>query len=56
MYERLKALYLTGQLSDAGLNNAVTKGWITQAQADEIRAAKAAQDNPPVEPPAEPAP
>lgn len=44
MYDRLRTLYLTGQLSDAGLQNAVTKGWITQAQADQIRADKAAQD------------
>lgn len=44
MYDRLHYLYLSGQLSDAGLQNAVTKGWITQAQADQIRADKAAQD------------
>lgn len=54
MYERLKAMYLDGRLNDAGLNNAVTKGWITQDQADEIRAAKAVQDNPPVEPAPQP--
>lgn len=40
MYDRLRSLYLAGSLSDAGLDNAVTKGWITQAQADEIRAAE----------------
>lgn len=44
MYDTLRRLYLTGSLSDAGLQNAVTKGWITQAQADQIRADKAAQD------------
>jgi hypothetical protein len=44
MYEYLKRLYLAGSLSDAGLQNAVTKGWITQAQADQIRADKATQD------------
>lgn len=44
MYDRLHALYLSGQLSDAGLQNAVAKGWITQAQADQIRADKAAAD------------
>lgn len=43
MYERLHFLYLSGQLTDAGLQNAVTKGWITQEQADQIRADKAAQ-------------
>lgn len=30
-------LYLSGQLTDEGLDNAVAKGWITQADADEIR-------------------
>lgn len=44
MYDYLRRLYLAGSLSDAGLQNAVTKGWITQAQADQIRADKAAQD------------
>jgi hypothetical protein len=44
MYDRLRTLYLSGQLSDAGLQNAVTKKWITQAQADQIRADKAQQD------------
>lgn len=44
MYDRLRQLYLTGQLSDAGLQNAVSKKWITQAQADQIRADKAQQD------------
>lgn len=43
MYERLRVMYLDGRLSDAGLQNAVTKTWLTQVQADEIRAEKAAQ-------------
>ncbi len=43
MYDTLRRLYLAGSLTDAGLQNAVTKGWITQAQADQIRADKAAQ-------------
>ena len=43
MYNYLLNLYLSGRLNDAGLDNAVTKGWITQDQADSIRAAKAAQ-------------
>lgn len=42
MFERLKGLYLTGRLDDAGLDNAVTRGWITDQQAADIRAAKAA--------------
>lgn len=40
MYNRLKRLYLAGQLSDAGLANAVKRGWITQEQMDEIIASK----------------
>ena len=43
MYEYLKRMYLAGTLSDAGLQNAVTKRWITQEQADQIRAEKNAQ-------------
>lgn len=37
MFETLKRLYDTGALSEAGLENAVAKGWITEGQADEIR-------------------
>ena len=37
MFETLKRLYDNGKLTSDGLNNAVAKGWITQAQADEIR-------------------
>lgn len=40
MYERLLALYLDERLTDAGLDNAVSKEWITEAQAVEIRTAK----------------
>lgn len=36
MYERLKALYEAGKLSDLQIEMAVTKGYITQAQANEI--------------------
>ena len=36
MFERLKRLYAEGKINETGINNAVTKGWITQAQADEI--------------------
>jgi hypothetical protein len=44
VYLTLRRLYLAGSLSDAGLDSAVTKRYITQAQADQIRADKAAQD------------
>lgn len=44
MYATLRRLYLAGSLSDAGLDNAVWKGYISQEQADQIRADKAAQD------------
>ncbi len=36
MFDRLKALYDTGRLTDAQLAAAVTRGWITQDQADQI--------------------
>lgn len=36
MYERLKALYESGQLSLDGLNKAVEKGWITEEQKQSI--------------------
>lgn len=29
MYERLKRLYKAGRLTEIGLQNAVSKGWIT---------------------------
>jgi len=38
MYERLCVLYHDGRLDDAGLDAAVGRGWVTQEQADEIRA------------------
>ena len=44
MYERLKRLYLAGSLTDAQLDKAVLKGWITSEQAQEIRDAKVLQD------------
>lgn len=40
----LRGMYLRGTLTDAGLDAAVTKGRITQEEADAIRAAKVAQD------------
>lgn len=36
MFERLQALYRAGRLDDAGLQSAVSRAWITQAQADQI--------------------
>lgn len=36
MYERIKRLYNTGKLSIDGVRNAVTKGWITEAECAEI--------------------
>lgn len=44
MYTYLRNLYLGGRLTEAGLDNAVAKGYITQAQADQIRADKAEAD------------
>ena len=44
MYERLKRLYLERRLTDAQLDKAVLKGWITSEQAQEIRDAKVLQD------------
>ena len=36
MFENLKRLYLNGTATVNTINNAVVKGWITQAEADEI--------------------
>lgn len=46
MYNRLKKLYLAGRLNDVGLENAVTRGWITEDQKAEIIEAKKEQDAP----------
>lgn len=40
MYENLKRMYLEGKLTDEQLEKAVTKGWITEEQFNEIREAK----------------
>ena len=45
-YNRLKKLYLAGRLNDVGLENAVTRGWITEDQKAEIIEAKKEQDAP----------
>lgn len=36
MFERLKRLYNERKLDEAGICNAVAKGWLTEEQADEI--------------------
>ena len=36
MFDRLKYLYDNGKLSAVGLYNAVSKGWMTAAQYNEI--------------------
>lgn len=39
MFEMLRTMYLAGTLDDAGLDKAVDpKGWITQSEADAIKA------------------
>ena len=41
MLERIKSLYLSGQLDENGLARAVKRKWITEEQAEEIRNIKA---------------
>ncbi|WP_338537131.1 XkdX family protein [Helicovermis profundi] len=36
MYEMLKNLYSKGKVNEEHLNNAVLKGWITEAEKKEI--------------------
>lgn len=43
MYDYLFGMYMRGTLTDAALDAAVTKGWVTADEAAQIRAAK----NPP---------
>lgn len=40
MFARLNRLYVSGKLTAAELSNAVIKGWITEAQKQEILAMK----------------
>ena len=40
MYERLKRLYLADRLTDAALQTAVKRGWITNEEKEEIIEAK----------------
>lgn len=36
MFEIIKRNFLAGRIDEAGVQNAVKKGWITEAQAAEI--------------------
>ena len=36
MFEYLKELYREGKISEAGLDNAVSKGWITEEEKQKI--------------------
>ena len=36
MFEYLKSLYQKGKISEVGLDNAVSKGWITEEEKQEI--------------------
>ena len=36
MFERLRALYASGRLTDSQVHAAAVRGWITEAQAAEI--------------------
>lgn len=44
MFNRLKKLYMAGRLTEAGLDNAVVKGWITAEQKAAIIAEKEAEN------------
>ena len=46
MYYTIKRIYLEGRINDAGLDKAVAKGWITEAQEEEIKQAKANGEKP----------
>ena len=46
MSNRLKKLCLAGRFNGRGLENAVTRGWITEDQKAEIIEAKKEQDAP----------
>jgi len=36
MYSILKKMYVAGKLTETGLDNAITKGWITETEKEEI--------------------
>ena len=44
MFEIIKRNYLAGRIGAAGVQNAVKKGWLTAAQAEEIRAVESVVD------------
>lgn len=37
MFERIRRLYQSGRLAEAGLQEAVRRGWISREQAEKIR-------------------
>ena len=41
MYETVKRLYLEGRIAETGLDNAISRGWITAYDKEAIMAAKA---------------
>lgn len=43
MYHTLYRLYIEGRLTEIGLTNAVSKGWIVEEQKQEIIASKSTQ-------------
>ncbi|AGF54537.1 hypothetical protein B0P06_001390 [Clostridium saccharoperbutylacetonicum] len=43
MYETLRRLYQESKLKETGLNNAITKGWITEEQKAKIITSVATQ-------------
>ncbi len=40
MYATVKRLYLQGKINEAGLDNAIKRGWITREEKAEIMAEK----------------
>lgn len=40
MYETVKRLYLEGRIAEAGLDNAISRGWITADDKEAIMAEK----------------
>ncbi len=41
MYETVKRLYQAGKLTEKGLDAAIVKGWVTQAQAEALKQTEA---------------
>lgn len=40
MYSILKKMYIAGKITETGLKNAMTKGWITETEKEEIMEAE----------------